>query len=64
MSTFLTRLNEEKLQLEEKTNKLEAFLFTEPFNNLDTFQQGLLQIQLSAMQTYLKCLNERLIHLK
>lgn len=61
---FYTRLLDEKVSLEEKVEKLKAFLFTEAFNQLDFHQQGLLQIQLSAMETYLKCLYERLVLIK
>jgi hypothetical protein len=63
MSDFITRLYDEKNQLEDKTNKLGAFLFTVDFIKLDEIQQGLLQIQHSAMMTYLKCLNERIVRL-
>jgi hypothetical protein len=63
MSDFITRLYDEKTQLEDKTNKLGAFLFTVDFIKLDEIQQGLLQIQHSAMMTYLKCLNERIVRL-
>jgi len=63
MSDFITRLYDEKNQLEYKTNKLGAFLFTVDFMKLDEIQQGLLQIQHSAMMTYLKCLNERILRL-
>jgi hypothetical protein len=61
---FYKRLLDEKVSLEEKVEKLKIFLFTGAFNQLDFHQQGLLQIQLSAMETYLKCLNERLVLIK
>jgi hypothetical protein len=58
MENSITRIYEEKNILADKTNKLGAFLFTVDFMKLDEIQQGLLQIQHSAMMTYLKCLNE------
>lgn len=64
MSTFLKRLNDEKVELQEKIEKLESFLGTENFNMIDANQQSLLIIQLSSMKTYLDCLRQRLNHLK
>lgn len=63
MSDFITRLKEERDELKLKQAKLADFLFTENFDSVEEIQKGLLQIQLSAMTTYLKCLNERLIWL-
>ena len=61
MSNFLTRLYDERNDLVHKIEKLDAFLFTDSFNELDQRQQGLLQIQSSAMKTYLMVLAERII---
>lgn len=63
MSDFITRLQQERDELKLKRDNLNNFLFTENFEGIDQIQKGLLQIQYSAMITYLKCLNERLIWL-
>jgi hypothetical protein len=60
MNDFLSRLEDEQIQLEEKLRKLESFLYTEPFDKISKNQQSLLMIQASAMRTYLICLNERI----
>ena len=64
MSDFITRLYDEKQQLEERYSKLKDFIFTDAFTKLDGVQQALLEIQVSAMQTYLKVLIERIIRLE
>lgn len=64
MSDFISRLYDEKNQLEERYSKLKSFLFTDAYNKVDVRQQGLLQIQVSAMKTYLKVLNERIVLLE
>lgn len=64
MSDFISRLYDEKNQLEERYTKLKSFLFTDAFNKIDVRQQGLLQIQVSAMETYLKVLSERIVLLE
>lgn len=64
MGDLISRLYDEKNTLFDKTKRLEAFLFTNEFMQLDDIQQGLLQIQHSAMMTYLKCLNERIVRLE
>ena len=60
MSDFKTRLETEKSDLEEKLNKLDAFLMSEKVNGVDDVQKALLQVQATAMNTYLQCLKERL----
>jgi len=60
MSNFKTRLIEEKTQLEEKLDKLDAFLLSEKVQEIDDVQKALLQVQATAMNTYLQCLKERL----
>ena len=60
MSDFKTRLKTEKSELEEKLNKLDAFLMSEKVNSVDDVQKVLLQVQATAMNTYLQCLKERL----
>ena len=69
MSDFISRLYDEKNQLEERVGKLEAFLYnTLPTSSydvdVDDYQRALLHIQYSAMETYLKCLNERIVRLE
>lgn len=60
MSDFKTRLVEEQAQLEEKLNKLDAFLVSENVNKVADTQQALLRVQATAMNTYLQCLKERI----
>ena len=59
MSTFKERLYDEKVQLVEKIDKLELFLQGKQSNEIDQIQLALLGIQLLAMKTYLRCLDER-----
>jgi hypothetical protein len=61
---FLDRLHEEQLDLKNKVYKLRNYINTEPYNELDETQKSLLIIQLSAMETYSKCLSERYGHIK
>jgi hypothetical protein len=60
MSDFKSRLNSEKTELEEKLNKLDAFLMSEKVKDVDDVQKALLQVQATAMNTYLQCLKERI----
>lgn len=60
MNDFLSRLEDEQIQLEEKLRKLESFLYTDSYYKISKNQQSLLMIQASAMRTYLICLNERI----
>jgi hypothetical protein len=60
MSTFKDRLLTEKQELNEKISKLSAFITGPNFATVDTIQQSLLRIQLSAMITYADCLEERI----
>ena len=60
MSDFKTRLETEKSELEEKLNKLDAFLMSEKVNSVDDVQKALLHVQATAMNTYLQCLKERI----
>jgi hypothetical protein len=64
MSTFKERLVDEKTQLDEKIEKLEAFSLTENFRGIDAVQQSLLNAQLFSMKTYSQILLERLVWLK
>ena len=60
MSDFKTRLETEKSELEEKLNKLDAFLMSDKVKAVDDVQKALLQVQATAMNTYNQCLKERL----
>lgn len=61
MSDFKTRLAEERAELEEKLNKLDAFLMMSvKEGEIDDVQKALLQVQATAMNTYLQCLKERI----
>ena len=60
MSDFKERLIEEQTQLTEKLDKLDTFLLSEKVKEIDDVQKALLQVQATAMNTYLQCLKERL----
>ena len=60
MSDFKDRLVEEQAQLEEKLNKLDAFLMSDKVKAVDDVQKALLQVQATAMNSYNQCLKERL----
>jgi len=57
---FISRLFDEKNQLDEKIAKLEAFTKSDAFNGINNVQHGLLKIQLNVMTTYSQVLDERL----
>lgn len=61
---FLERLIDEKNELDVKSAKLESFLLTDKAKEIEPIQLSLLNIQLNAMQTYSRCLLERLIWLQ
>jgi hypothetical protein len=64
MSTFLERLEVEQLELQTKTHALETFVDSNPvFETVSEIQRVLLVNQLSSMQGYLFCLNERILDL-
>lgn len=60
MSDLKTRLETEKVELEEKLDKLDAFLVSEKVKEIDDVQKALLHVQATAMNTYLQCLKERI----
>lgn len=64
MSDFKSRLLDEKQQLDEKREKLEAFQNSENFSKIDPVQMTLLNIQSQAMATYSQCLLERIAWLE
>ena len=57
---FVFHLQNERDKLAERYKKLEAFLSTDKFNQLDTQNKELLREQLYAMVKYLSVLNARL----
>ncbi len=59
MSDFISRLSDEKSQLDEKIAKLNEFMQSDAFNSVDNVQRELLKIQLQSMITYSQCLYER-----
>lgn len=61
MSNFYDRLLEEKAQLDEKIEKLECFVNSDNFKELDETNKNLLNIQLPAMKTYSNILETRII---
>lgn len=63
MNDFKQRLEIERAELAEKLSKLSAFNQGEKVKEIDPIQKSLLSIQESAMTTYYKCLEERLIRL-
>jgi hypothetical protein len=64
MSDFKTRLLEEKAQLDERLEKLQAFQSSPGFQNIPAIQQALLNIQANAMATYSQILLERIAWLE
>lgn len=60
MNEAKSRVLNELRELQEKKNKLENFIFTEIFYDLDDEQQKLLQKQLSIMTDYSMILKRRL----
>lgn len=63
-SNFKTRLADEAAQLNTKIEALDAFIQTKNFYAIDEFGRTMLNIQLTAMQTYCECLSARISHLK
>lgn len=61
MNTFLERLKVEKIELDEKIEKLTAFSNSDKFKDIDSKQQSLLNIQLKIMESYSQILLERLV---
>lgn len=60
MSTFLSRLLEEKRSLDEKLEKLIAFFATDTYHSLPDMDQLLLQEQCRTMVVYTTLLGERI----
>jgi len=64
MSDFKTRLVEEKAQLDERLEKLQAFQNSDGFQSISAVQQTLLNVQANAMATYSQILLERIAWLE
>lgn len=64
MSDFKTRLLEEKAQLDERLEKLQAFQNSDAFQGIAAVQQTLLNVQVKAMATYSQTLLERIVWLE
>lgn len=60
METFVSRLKDEKSQLDEKIGKLGSFIQSDPFKNIDARQQELLRCQYFIMQSYTDVLERRI----
>jgi uncharacterized membrane protein (DUF106 family) len=61
MNTFLERLKVEKIELDERIEKLTAFSNSDKFKDIDSKQQSLLNVQLKIMESYSQILLERLV---
>ena len=57
------RVIEERDQLLEKLDKLDSFIESDKFQEIDDVQRALLQVQATSMNCYLQCLNERITRL-
>ena len=64
MEDFIERLIDEKNEVSGRAAKLEVFVDTDKFKEIDSEQQMLLRIQLKSMHTYIQCLHERLVLLQ
>lgn len=56
-------LTKEQTDLVDKINKLDEFIESDEFENLDNLQKSLIRAQYKAMDTYNQILFERIIHL-
>ena len=63
MSDYKERLKQERDELLDKIRKLDIFVCKPEFKDLSLHQQHLLEIQKYAMETYLVCLNRRLVEI-
>lgn len=57
---YQRRVVVEAFDLQEKTDKLKAFLATPQFQGLDEAEQNRLRVQLTGMEVYLETLDRRL----
>lgn len=61
---IIMKLEKEKYELHSKIMKLGKFRSTEEWNKLSVNHKCLLDVQLSAMQTYLETLMSRIVDLR
>lgn len=64
MKEILFKLKKEKMELISKIRKIETFRGTDEWNKLSTNHKQLLDIQLSAMRTYLETLMGRCLDIE
>jgi len=64
MEGFKERLIAEKVELDERLAKLNAFIKGPAFVDIESVQRSLLIIQMHAMETYSHCLDERIMWLE
>ena len=60
MNDHQQRVIEEGDELEIKTRKLKDFMHTDVYAGLSAPEQGLLMVQLAAMELYIDTLNRRI----
>jgi len=60
MSTYQERMAEESEQLEDRLVKLNAFIRSDAYEQLDAVDQLLLRLQASAMAQYTAILEQRI----
>ena len=60
MTTAKERVELELKELEERLEKLKAFVLMKAFANLSNVQQMLLMSQIDIMTSYVNCLHRRL----
>lgn len=60
MENYIDRLYQERSELIDRINKLEEFLLSDNATSATTIQLSIMDIQRSAMKTYLQCLKSRI----
>jgi len=60
MNELKIRLKKEQLELGEKIREIKDFMVSDKSDEIRDVQKALLKLQLSAMDTYLRCLEERI----
>lgn len=60
MSDYISRMEEEQYELQQRMAKLATFMVSKDFMNLYEHQKELLNIQFDAMRTYETCLTARI----
>ena len=63
MDDFKLRLKAEQAELQDKLQKLIGFIESEGFKKIGNVQKTLLNVQVSAMETYNQVLLERMVRL-